>query len=88
MPLPILVLVSALGASLAVTVSEEVPKFNVEASCRAAARVNEAIDLADSESTKNCIRDEEEARSELVQKWASFSAEVRTRCVSETMAGR
>ena len=76
-----------LGASLAVTVSEAVPKFDVEASCRAAARANEAIGLADSESTKNCIRDEEEARSELVQKWASFSAADRTRCVGETMAG-
>ena len=87
MPLPILVLTAALGASLAVTVSETVPKFDVEASCRAAARVNKAIDLADSESTKSCIRDEEQARSELVQKWASFSAADRTRCVGETMAG-
>jgi hypothetical protein len=87
MPLPILVLTAALGASLAVTVSEAVPKFDVEASCRAAARANEAIGLADSESTKNCIRDEEEARSELVQKWASFSAADRTRCVGETIAG-
>jgi len=74
MPLPVLVLATGFGALIAVTVSKAVPKFNVEASCRAAARVNKAIDLADSESTKNCIRDEEEARSELIQKWASFSA--------------
>jgi len=87
MSLPIFILTAALGASLAVTVSEAVPKFDVEASCREAAKANAAIDLADRESTKNCIRDEEEARSELVQKWAAFSAADRTRCVGETMAG-
>ena len=86
MRLPILILTAALGASLAVTVSEAVPKFDVEASCRETARANEAIDLAENE-TKTCIRDEEEARSELVQKWVSFSATDRTRCVGETMAG-
>jgi hypothetical protein len=61
-------LIAALGASLAVTASEAVPKFDVEASCRAAARANEAIDLAVSESTKSRIRDEKDARSELIQK--------------------
>ena len=87
MPLPILLLGAAVGVSLAVVVSETVPRLDVEASCRAAAKVNRQIDLADSESTKNCMRDEEEARVELVQKWSSFSASDRGRCVSETMAG-
>ena len=81
-----LTVASALGTSLALTVSEAVPNLDVEASCRAAAKVNRQIDLADSESTKNCMRDEEEARAELVQKWSSFSASDRGRCVGETMA--
>lgn len=58
MPVPVL-LKAAFGASLAITVSEAVPNFHVEASCRATAKLNAAIDLAVSQTADACIRDEE-----------------------------
>ena len=66
MPLPILILTAALGASLAVTVSEAVPKFDVEASCREAARANEAIGLAESETQKPAFA----TKRKRVQNWS------------------
>ena len=86
MPVPVL-LKAAFGASLAITVSEAVPEFDVAASCRATAKLNAGIDLAVSQSADACIRDEEQARAELVQKWNSYPAGERARCVGETMVG-
>ena len=84
MPVPVL-LKAAFGASLALTVSEAVPTFDVSASCRAVAKVNAAIGLAVSQSADACIRDEEQARAELVQKWNSYPAGARARCIAENM---
>lgn len=85
MPVPVL-LRAAFGASLAITVSDAVPKLIVAAS-RAAAKVNEALGLTESQSTGRCMHDEEQARAVLIQKWTSYPTADRTRRVDETMIG-
>jgi hypothetical protein len=58
MPVPVL-LKAVFGATLVISASEAVPKLDVTASCRAAAKVNEALGLTESQRTDRCMHDEE-----------------------------
>jgi hypothetical protein len=68
-----------LGSQLLVPVSEHVPTFNVGASCRAAT----TIAIADAQSLEACMKDEGQARTELVETWQTFSAPDRINCAAE-----
>ena len=81
--MPNSVLLMSFGASLVLSVADKVPSFDVAASCKAVA----AFGLAESQGPEVCIRDENTAHAELVQKWNSFPAVERGRCVNETMIG-
>ena len=76
-------LLMACGASLALSVADKVPEFDVSASCKAVA----AFGLTLSHSPEACIGDENAAHAELEQKWDSYPVAVRNRCVDETMIG-
>ena len=45
------------------------------------------MDLSVSQDYQSCMNDEESARQELVQKWSTFKAADRTRCVGQAGAG-
>ncbi len=81
MPGPVVLM--ALGASLVLTVADDLPKFDVAANCKAVAKVP----IADAQSPENCIRDEESARATLEGKWQSYPAAARSRCAAETQVG-
>jgi hypothetical protein len=68
-----------IGAQLLMPVSEQVPTLNVVPSCRGAA----GIALADSQSYDTCMKDENEAREELLKGWQAFSAPNRVNCTAE-----
>jgi hypothetical protein len=59
--------------------AEAVPHLNVEPGCRAAA--SDAVGALTTVDT--CMKDEEDARKELAQKWGSFPAGDRQQCVAE-----
>jgi hypothetical protein len=63
--------------------SDQVPKFNVEPSCKSAADVG----IVDSQSVPACMRDEEAARKTLGPVWQSYSVAERTRCTDEASSG-
>jgi hypothetical protein len=71
------------GASLVLMVADELPNINVEASCKAV----EGFGLAIPHTLESCVRDETAAQTELKQKWTSYPAADRSRCVAETMVG-
>jgi hypothetical protein len=73
----------ALGAPLAMPVSDKVPTWNVDASCKGAVAANKASNLADSQTVDACMKDEADARDELTKTWMSFAAPLRTRCEGE-----
>jgi hypothetical protein len=76
-----------LGAGLVMPVAEAVPNFNVEASCKAVTIVDQQTGMAVAQSFNACVRDENEARQELVKTWNNFPAPIRTRCVGEASTG-
>jgi hypothetical protein len=63
--------------------AEDLPRFNIEAMCRAAP----TLGASDQNTDQNCVRDETQARSQLEQKWGSYDARQRNMCVEETNSG-
>ena len=72
-----------LGAQLLIPVSDAVPTFDVSVSCKAASQ----IQVADGQSFDGCMKDENTARTKLVQSWTTYSAADRARCTSEASMG-
>src|SRR6476660_4442631 len=60
------------------------PKFNVAPGCKAAAAINQTMDLSVAQNYQSCMDDEEAARQELIQNWSSFTPQDQVRCVGQT----
>jgi hypothetical protein len=73
--------IALLGAQLLIPVSDQVPTFNVEPSCKGAAAAT--AQMAGAQSFSACMAEEKEARQQIVSLWPSFSAAHRTRCTAE-----
>ncbi len=76
-------LLFALGGAL--LVADGVPTLDIEAGCRAAAKMGDSLSL--DESLRQCLSDEKSARSELDRQWSQFPPALRQRCVDTTEAG-
>ena len=79
-------MVSALSG-LVLTVADAPPKFNPAAGCKAAAAIDQSMDLSVSQSYDSCMKDEESARQELVHTWFKYTAQDKSRCVGHTEVG-
>lgn len=70
-----------LGVHLVSPVSDTVPKYNVEASCKGASAAS--VGMADAQSFTACMNEENQARDQLGPIWQSFPAAARVRCSEE-----
>jgi hypothetical protein len=71
------------GACLSPAVAQQVPRLDIEATCRAAPRL-----LAeDANPYDGCMRDETDAERELKTMWGSAAAAHRERCAGEAQIG-
>jgi hypothetical protein len=75
----------ALGASLLLTVADDLPNLNVESACHAAAKMGNSLNL--DATLQQCFADENSAREKLEKKWAQFPPPLRHRCIATTRAG-
>lgn len=76
-------LLLALGGTL--LVADAVPTLDIEAGCRAAAKMGDRLSL--DESLGRCLADENSARGELEKQWSQFSPALRQRCIATTETG-
>jgi hypothetical protein len=76
-------LLVALGGTL--LVADGVPALNVEAGCRAAAKMGDSLSL--DTSLRQCLADESSARDQLDREWTQFPPALRQRCVATTETG-
>lgn len=60
--------------------TDEVPKFDVQKSCRAAEALG---DDAEKLAYKGCMQDEKDALQQLTQNWSHFKSENRRNCVAQ-----
>ena len=69
------------GSLFIVPIADDVPTFDVAASCRAA--VTASAGIVDSQSYASCMKEENDTREQLRQSWQSFSASNRQNCTAE-----
>ena len=84
--LPI-VLAGALAGSITAAAADNPPKFDVAPGCKAAAAINQSMDLAVSQDYKSCMADEESAKDQLYQSWSKYKSVDQRRCVGQTTDG-
>jgi hypothetical protein len=77
----LLLAVMALASQPTVVLADEVPTFDVRATCGAEAQADPAAG-----AVASCLADEQRARETLAREWAQFAPESRTTCV-QTEAG-
>jgi hypothetical protein len=70
-----------------IAIADAPPKFDAAPGCKAAAAINQSLDLSVSQDYQSCMNDEESARSELVQNWSTYPADAKARCVGQTTVG-
>lgn len=70
-----------LGSLMIIQASEQVPTFNVAASCKAA--VEASVGMSEAQSYASCMKEEGDTREQLVRIWQSFSAAHRQSCTEE-----
>jgi hypothetical protein len=75
-----------LASQLVHPVADGVPKFNIERGCKIDSTAT-SLDVGLNESTKNCVRDEQQARGQLQTQWSQFSPSDRAMCTSEANDG-
>ncbi len=69
--------------SASISVAQQLPTFDIEATCRAA----HSLGPEDRDPYQGCMKDEGAARSELQRQWAQVEAANRATCVEETGIG-
>lgn len=79
-PLPAMVI----GAHLAFTIADTVPRLNVEPSCRMSAGGTAGLMQ---QTVEACRKDEQDAHDQLVREWASFAPRDRATCVGLSKVG-
>jgi hypothetical protein len=84
--LPIL-LAGALTGGVIMVADTSFPQFNPAPSCKAAASINQSMDLSVSQDYTACMADENGAKKELQQSWSKYSAADKKRCVGQASDG-
>jgi hypothetical protein len=74
-----------LSSQLIVPVADGVPKFDIARSCKL--DVAATAGLADDQSIKSCMNDEQKAKRQLASQWSKFPAAGRASCTSEESVG-
>jgi hypothetical protein len=74
-----------LSSQLIVPVADGVPKFDIARSCKL--DVAATAGLADDQSIKSCMNDEQKAKRQLASQWSKFPAAGRASCTSEESIG-
>ena len=72
-----------MGTQLAIAVQNTVPNLDVGPSCRAAASGSLGI----KQDLDNCLKTEQDARSQIGKEWSEFTASDRTTCVGLASMG-
>jgi hypothetical protein len=71
-----------LGSHLAITVADNVPKFDIARGCRVDNSASSG--LADEQPLRKCVSDEQRALQQLQNQWSQFSESDRTTCTTTT----
>ena len=71
-----------LGSHLAITVADNVPKFDIARGCRL--DIIASSGLAEEQSLRKCVSDEQQALQQLQTQWSQFPESDRATCTTTT----
>ena len=74
-----------LAVQLVIPAADQVPRFNIDANCRADAAASAAIAVP--QSAAKCKQDEQNAHDQLVKEWVQFRPADRAPCVGLASEG-
>jgi len=72
-----------IGTGLVINVADEVPRYDVKPTCRAA--INLVVGAGEGRTVESCLAGEERARKELEKDWPKIPSAERSQCIA-TMA--
>ncbi|MDB5601969.1 MAG: hypothetical protein JWN71_4013 [Xanthobacteraceae bacterium] len=73
----------AVAATLLLPVSDDIPNFNVEPTCRGAATSGDGQNV----TLQRCLQEEQDARKELQSDWTKYPARFQRECVVAASSG-
>jgi hypothetical protein len=83
--MPMSISMILLSSQLIVPIADGVPKFDIARSCKL--DVAATAGLADDQSIKSCMNDEQKAKRQLASQWSKFPKAGRASCTSEESIG-
>jgi hypothetical protein len=81
-----LLTLAVIGSQLTTPVSERVPDINVQKLCKSRQAADKTMREPEPRSVTDCVREENDAKQELVKIWAKSDSVMRDRCEDEAVA--
>jgi hypothetical protein len=75
-----------IASPLTVQASDQIPRLNVEATCKASVAADKGMGLTSPQSYEDCMRDENTAQQQLPPVWLAASGAVQKQCEGEATA--
>jgi hypothetical protein len=83
--MPISISMIIVSSQLIVAVADKVPTFDIARSCKLDVAATAGLTVG--QSDKSCVRDEQQARQQLVSQWSKFPASSRASCSANESIG-
>jgi hypothetical protein len=83
--MPISFSMIVMSSHLVFAVADGVPEFDISRTCKL--DLDATAGLADDQSLKSCVDDEQKAKQQLASHWSTFSAPNRATCASQESIG-
>jgi hypothetical protein len=81
-----LLMVTVIGSQLTAAAASGPPELNVERLCKARSASDRLMREPEHQKVPDCIREEGDAKQDLVKMWSKTDRSIRARCVSEAVA--
>ncbi len=81
-----LLTLAVIGSELVRPASQQVPEINVDKMCKSSSADAKIMGQREPRSVPDCVREENEAKQELVKIWGTADSAIRDRCQSEAIA--
>jgi hypothetical protein len=72
-----------LTSQLLITVADTVPNYNIQRGCRVDDTNTASMNMGLDETTKSCIKDEQNAKDQLQTQWSQFGPSARAQCAKD-----
>ncbi len=80
-----LLTLAVISSQLTTPVANRVPELNVEKLCKLRSAQDKIMRQPESQSVADCVREETDAKQDLIKIWEKTDGSIRARCVNEAI---